>query len=100
MKRKGRVKEGKRRRERRQTERRESISSTKTIDGCTACATVNSALTNFSPSPTHLLVSVDAERAKKQQFACSESARHIRVLPVPGGLKDIYRESEGGSVWR
>jgi hypothetical protein len=40
--------------------RRESISSIKTTEGWCALATAKSARTIFSPSPTHLDVSVEA----------------------------------------
>ena len=42
-------------------------------------------LTSFSPSPTHVLVRLAAEMAKKVQRASDASARHSSVLPLPGG---------------
>ena len=49
-------------------------------------ATAKSALTNFSPSPTHFDVKLDAEMLKKFVF-CISSAKAFakRVFPLPGG---------------
>ena len=49
-------------------------------------ATAKSALTNFSPSPTHFDVRLEAEMFKKFVF-CISSAKAFakRVFPLPGG---------------
>lgn len=47
---------------------------------------MNKVLTNFSPSPIHLLVKLLAEILKNTAFDYDAIAFHINVLPVPGGL--------------
>ena len=68
-------------------ERRESISSTKIIDGARALAKPKSARTSFSLSPCHLDVSVEAETEKKVDLDSVATARASIVFPVPGGPK-------------
>mmetsp|Transcript_17662 Transcript_17662/g.31328 ORF Transcript_17662/g.31328 Transcript_17662/m.31328 type:complete len:217 (-) Transcript_17662:651-1301(-) len=67
--------------------KRLSISSTKMIAGCSSWAMRNRALTNFSPSPTHLDVRVLALMLKKVAPPPCAHARARKVLPVPGGPK-------------
>jgi hypothetical protein len=50
-------------------------------------ATAKSALTIFSPSPTHLEVSDEALMLKKVDLDCEAMHFPISVLPVPGGPK-------------
>jgi hypothetical protein len=66
----------------------ESISSIKTTDGWWIAAIANIVLTIFSPSPTHLEVSVDAEILKNVDFDYAAIAFPSKVLPVPGGPKN------------
>ena len=47
--------------------------------------TSNSALTNFSESPLHLLTRVDADMLKKVVLHSEATAFARRVFPVPGG---------------
>ena len=65
----------------------ESISSTKITAGCRAPATAKSVRTNFSPSPIHLEVRLDADMEKKVAEMLLATALPRRVLPVPGGPK-------------
>lgn len=66
-----------------------SISSIKTTEGWCIAAIANIVLTIFSPSPTHLLVKVDAEIDKNVDFDYAAIAFPSKVLPVPGGPKNI-----------
>lgn len=74
-------------------ERSESSSSTNITLGLCRRAQRNSARTIFSPSPTHLLVRVDALTLKKALSVYSAEAEKVscaralasRVFPVPGG---------------
>lgn len=68
-------------------ESKESISSTKMMDGARALASPNKARTSFSLSPCHLDVSVDAETEKKVDLDSVATARASIVFPVPGGPK-------------
>ena len=52
-------------------------------------AIANIVLTIFSPSPTHFEVSVDADMLKKVDLDWAAMAFPSRVLPVPGGPKNI-----------
>ena len=69
------------------TERRESISSTKMIDGARAFAMANKVRTSFSLSPCHFDVRLDADMAKNVLLLSVATARASMVLPVPGGPK-------------
>ncbi len=61
----------------------ESISSMKMMAGWRSAAAANSARTSFSPSPTHLLVSEEAEMEKKVARLSAASALPSIVLPLP-----------------
>ena len=52
-------------------------------------AIANIVRTIFSPSPTHFEVKVDAEMLKKVDFDWAAIALPSRVLPVPGGPKNM-----------
>ena len=73
----------------------ESISSMNMTQGCLeqCLATVNRALTIFSPSPIHLLVREEAEMEKKVPLMLQAMALPINVLPVPGGLSAMIEVS-------
>ena len=60
----------------------ESISSINTTAGCLYPATANKVLTNFSPSPIHLLVSEELDIEKKVAPDSCAIAFPIKVLPV------------------
>ena len=62
-----------------------SISSMKMTEGCMWVATSKSALTSFSPSPSHLLIRSAELMLKKVAFTWLAMHLPIRVLPVPGG---------------
>lgn len=64
---------------------RESISSMNITLGCFSLAIENKVLTNFSLSPTHLLVIELALMLKNVAWASLAMARPIIVFPVPGG---------------
>ena len=54
--------------------------------GCSSLATLKSARTSFSPSPSHLEVNVDALMLRKVILLASEAmAFAIIVFPFPGG---------------
>lgn len=57
----------------------------KIIDGCIFRATENSARTNFSPSPTYLLVNDAAEILKNVAEHSVAMARAKSVFPLPAG---------------
>lgn len=57
----------------------------KIIDGCNLRATENRARTNFSPSPTYLLVNDAADILKKVAEHSVAMARASSVLPLPAG---------------
>ena len=59
-------------------------------------AIANIVRTIFSPSPTHLEVIVEAEILRKVDFDCAAIALPSRVLPVPGGPKNIM--PRGGAL--
>ncbi len=61
----------------------------KTTEGWWMAAIANIVLTIFSPSPTHLLVSVEAEIDRNVDLDCAAIALPSKVLPVPGGPKNI-----------
>lgn len=63
----------------------ESISSIKMTLGCLSLAIANNVFTNFSLSPTHLLVIEEALMLKNVAWASLAIARPIIVFPVPGG---------------
>lgn len=65
----------------------ESTSSINIIDGCSSRAIANKARTNFSPSPTYLLVSDAAEILKKVAEHSVATALANNVFPFPGGPK-------------
>mmetsp|Transcript_18668 Transcript_18668/g.47846 ORF Transcript_18668/g.47846 Transcript_18668/m.47846 type:complete len:287 (+) Transcript_18668:693-1553(+) len=62
-----------------------STSSTKTTLGAILCARVKRARTYFSPSPNHLLASVDMDTLIKLAPLSEATALASMVLPVPGG---------------
>jgi len=64
--------------------------------GCKTSAIEKRALTIFSPCPTHLLVSEDAEMLKKVAFASLAIAFPMSVFPVPGGPNS--RRPFGGAL--
>mmetsp|Transcript_16656 Transcript_16656/g.41733 ORF Transcript_16656/g.41733 Transcript_16656/m.41733 type:complete len:443 (-) Transcript_16656:1378-2706(-) len=64
-----------------------STSSTKTTLGAILCARVKRARTYFSPSPNHLLASVDMDTLIKLAPLSEATALASMVLPVPGGPK-------------
>ena len=61
------------------------ISSMKMMLGWHCLAAANSALTSFSPSPTNLLVRLEAEMLKKEEEDSEATARASIVFPLPGG---------------
>lgn len=69
----------------------------KMMAGWFSCATLNSILTSFSPSPCHLLVRVAAEMLKKVALASLDRAFASMVLPLPGGP---YRSSPRAGALR
>lgn len=62
-----------------------SISSIKMTAGARSFASVKSARINFSPSPIHFEVNVDAEQLKKVDLHSVAIAFANMVLPFPGG---------------
>ncbi len=64
---------------------KESISSTKIIDGAILRASWKSALTNFSDSPRYLDVKEEAEMEKNVDCDSVATALASMVFPVPGG---------------
>jgi len=63
----------------------ESISSMKMTDGARSLAKVNRAFINFSPSPIHFDVRVDALQLKNVELHSVAIAFASNVFPVPGG---------------
>ena len=62
-----------------------SISSMKMMVGWMCLATLNRALTSFSPSPSHLLVRLLELMLIKLLLASAARARARSVFPLPGG---------------
>ncbi len=67
----------------------------KMMAGLCSAATLKRVRTSFSPSPIHLEVKEDAEMLKNVAPAWCAMALAIRVLPVPGGLREV----KGGGKW-
>ena len=68
-------------------ESNESTSSMKTMEGCNSLATAKSARTNFSPSPTYLDMSEEAEMLKKVAVLSLATALANIVLPLPAKVR-------------
>lgn len=73
----------------------ESTSSMKTTAGAVLLARLNTARMYFSPSPNHLLATLDMDTLIKFAPASVATAFASMVLPVPGGPGDIKE----GSIW-